>query len=88
MVRETGDPEKLARERPFLGVPLTTKDCFAVDGLSYTTGLKCREGQKADFNAPAIQRMIDAGAIPIGTVTCSCEESPLGVRELEIGLEA
>jgi len=30
---------ELAEERPFLGVPFTTKDCFAVNGLSWTTGL-------------------------------------------------
>ena len=39
-----------------MGVPFTTKDCFAVTGLSYTAGLAER-GQrkvKADFDADAI----------------------------------
>ena len=29
----TMDKEELARIKPFLGVPFTTKDCFAVKGL-------------------------------------------------------
>ena len=33
---------RLAIEKPFLGVPFTTKDCFAVKGLSYTAGLLAR----------------------------------------------
>ena len=35
LVRRTGDPSRLARERPFLGVPLSTKDCFAVKGMRW-----------------------------------------------------
>ena len=50
------DLEKLKREKPFLGVPFTTKDCFAVTGLSYTAGLaeRGRRKVKADFDADAI----------------------------------
>ena len=39
-----------------MGVPFTTKDCFAVTGLSYTAGLaeRGRRKVKADFDADAI----------------------------------
>ncbi len=34
--------------------------------IRWTTGLVSRKDKRADFNAPAIQRMIDAGAIVLG----------------------
>ncbi len=48
--------EALKREKPFYGVPFTTKDCFAVNGLSYTAGLAERGKRKAkgDFDADAV----------------------------------
>jgi len=54
------DLEKLKVEKPFFGVPFTTKDCFAVEGLSYTAGLKARGARnvKADFNADAVKLVI------------------------------
>ena len=36
------EKEDIARNRPFLGVPFTTKDCFAVTGQSWTAGLLAR----------------------------------------------
>lgn len=58
---------RLAAEKPFLGVPFTTKDCFAVTGLSYTAGLLARGRRKvrASFDAEVVQRMRLTGAIPI-----------------------
>lgn len=70
------DPDKLRdlqRQRPFLGVPFTTKDCFAVKGLSYTAGLLAR-GQrkaKADFDADVVAQMRNAGGIPLGVTNVS-----------------
>ncbi len=66
LIRSTDDVSQLACDRPFLGVPVTTKDCFAVDGLRQTVGLVRRKNERADFNAPAVQRMMDAGAIFLG----------------------
>lgn len=62
----TTDPKVLAKEKPFLGVPFTTKDCFAVFGLSWTTGLLRRKGVKADFDADAVRLIKDAGGIALG----------------------
>ena len=46
----------MKHEKPFYGVPFTTKDCFAVTGLSYTAGLAERGKRKvkADFDADAV----------------------------------
>lgn len=33
--------ETLAKEKPFLGVPFTTKDCIAVKGAISTMDLRC-----------------------------------------------
>ena len=56
----------MARTKPFLGVPFTAKDCFAVKGLSQTVGLKARTGYKAEHDADTARLMREAGAIPIG----------------------
>ena len=66
-----GTIETLAESKPFLGVPFTTKDCFAVEGLSYTGGLLKRKKVKADFNADAVQALIKAGAIPLAVTNVS-----------------
>ena len=57
--------ERLAVEKPFLGVPFTAKDCFAVKGLSFTVGVHQRSFEKAGFDSAVVQRMRQAGAIPI-----------------------
>lgn len=72
-IETSPDLFSLARDRPFLGVPFTTKDCFGVRGLSLTAGLLAR-GQrraKADFNAETVQLMINAGAIPLAVTNVS-----------------
>ena len=66
-----GTIETLAESKPFLGVPFTTKDCFAVEGLSYTGGLLKRKKVKADFNADAVKALIKAGAIPLAVTNVS-----------------
>ncbi len=71
LVKASQDKDALAKEKPFLGVPFTTKDCFAVTGLSWTTGLLRRKGQKADFDAPTVKLMRQAGAIPIAVTNVS-----------------
>lgn len=63
--------ETLAREKPFLGVPFTTKDCIAVKGLIHSAGLVCRKHIRAESDAVAIARLRQAGAIPIGLTNVS-----------------
>ena len=62
-VAATADPEELP---PFLGVPCTIKESIATAGMPNCAGLVSREAIRIDKNAPTVQRMIDAGAIPLG----------------------
>ncbi|KAM7307336.1 fatty-acid amide hydrolase 2-A [Ixodes scapularis] len=57
--------EQLAREKPFLGVPLTTKDCYAVKGMLQDSGLVARAGFRAPRDADGMALMRAAGAIPL-----------------------
>lgn len=57
----------MALQKPLLGVPFTTKDNIAVDGMLFTGGLYSRAVQnvKADKDAEVVRRMREAGAIPL-----------------------
>jgi len=65
------DLQRLEREKPFYGVPFSTKDCFEVDGLSWTAGLFYRKNVKGKNDADAIRLMKEAGAIMIGVTNVS-----------------
>jgi fatty acid amide hydrolase 2 len=49
--------EELAELKPFLGVPLSTKDCIKVKGLLNTSGLHWRKDLRGEEDAPTIKRM-------------------------------
>ena len=51
---------------PLLGVPCTVKESIAMAGMPNCAGLVSRSTWRAPANAPTVQRMIDAGAIPLG----------------------
>ena len=56
---------------PFLGVPCTIKESFAVEGMPNAAGLVHRRDIRADADAPAVARLRSAGAIPIGVTNTS-----------------
>ena len=56
---------------PLFGVPCSIKECFAVDGMVNTGGLYARRGMRATGNATTVQRLVDAGAIIMGTTNVS-----------------
>lgn len=56
--------EELAEKKPFLGVPLSTKDCISVKGLLNTGGLYHRKNYRASEDSVVIGKMRAAGAIP------------------------
>src|SRR6478672_10441948 len=56
---------------PFLGVPCTVKESFAVEGMPNAAGLVHRAEIRADADAPAVARLRAAGAIPIGVTNTS-----------------
>lgn len=54
------------RERPFHGVPFTVKENIDLFGTPTTQGLAALADAMPERNAPIVDRMIAAGAIPIG----------------------
>ncbi len=56
---------------PFLGVPCTIKESFAVRSLPQTSGMVSRQDHIASVDAPVVSRMKSAGLIPLGTTNVS-----------------
>lgn len=69
MNREERD--ELAATKPFLGVPFTAKESFAVTGLPNSGGLVARQDHIADDDAVVVRRLRCAGAIPMALSNCS-----------------
>ncbi|XP_044739215.1 fatty-acid amide hydrolase 2 [Chrysoperla carnea] len=57
--------EILAKEKPFFGVPFTTKDGIAVKDMPHTSGLYKRRNIVATEDGDAIGLLRKAGAIPL-----------------------
>ncbi|GMR62278.1 hypothetical protein PMAYCL1PPCAC_32473 [Pristionchus mayeri] len=55
--------EEIARSRPFLGVPLTVKECIEVAGYGCTIGIVARKGRVSAKTAIVVQRLQKAGCI-------------------------
>ena len=56
---------------PYLGVPCTIKECFALDGMPQSSGLVARKDVIARDDATTVARMRAAGAIPLGVTNVS-----------------
>lgn len=67
----TWTEEEIATRKPFLGVPISTKDCIQVKGMLNTSGLYHRRDLRASDDAPTIKKMRDAGAIPFALTNTS-----------------
>lgn len=63
--------EQLAREKPFLGVPITTKDCIRVKDLLHTGGIYRRKDIRGEEDAESMGLMRKAGAIPLAITNVS-----------------
>lgn len=63
--------DKLAEEKPFLGVPFTTKDCIPVKGMIHSSGLVKRKNVIAAEDAKVVASLRRAGAIPIALTNVS-----------------
>ncbi len=61
-------PEKLPL---FHGVPCTTKESIQLTGMPHTAGLLARKKRKARKDAPTVERLRAAGAIPLGVTNTS-----------------
>jgi aspartyl-tRNA(Asn)/glutamyl-tRNA(Gln) amidotransferase subunit A len=71
---------------PLAGVPLAVKDNMCLTGTPTTCASKILDGWVAPYTATAVQRLLDAGAVPVGKTNLdefamgsSCENSALGV---------
>ncbi|XP_074644786.1 fatty-acid amide hydrolase 2-A-like isoform X2 [Tubulanus polymorphus] len=58
-------------KKPFLGVPISVKTAFALNGMPFSSGLVSRKNVFADFDAPIVQNAKNCGAIPIVVTNCS-----------------
>lgn len=56
---------------PLLGVPCTIKESIGVEGMPNTAGFKPVAERRATAHAPAVRRLIEAGAIPLGVTNTS-----------------
>jgi fatty acid amide hydrolase 2 len=56
---------------PLLGVPFTVKESIALAGMPQSAGLVARKDCLATVSAPAVQRLLDAGAIALGVTNTS-----------------
>ncbi|XP_055537891.1 fatty-acid amide hydrolase 2 [Wyeomyia smithii] len=63
--------EQLATEKPFLGVPISTKDCIKVKDLLHTAGIWKRRFIRGDRDSHAMGLMRKAGAIPFALTNVS-----------------
>ncbi|CAH0564319.1 unnamed protein product [Brassicogethes aeneus] len=63
--------EKLEKEKPFLGVPFTTKDCIPIKDLIHSSGLVHRRNNISEEDAKVVASLRNAGAIPLGLTNVS-----------------
>lgn len=68
--------DKLFEAKPLLGLPFANKDNISVRGKKLTCSSKILEGYVAPYNATVIDRLIKAGAIPLGR--CNQDEFAMG----------
>ncbi|MEX2196478.1 MAG: amidase [Thermoleophilaceae bacterium] len=56
---------------PLLGVPCTIKESIALAGMPNCAGVVSRRDHRCAETAPSAQRLLDAGAIPLGVTNTS-----------------
>lgn len=84
--RRVDERVKNGERLPLAGVPVAVKDNMCLTGTRTTCGSKILENWVSPYTSTAVQRIIDAGGIPIGksnmdefAMGSSCENSALGV---------
>ena len=56
---------------PLTGVPFTVKESIALEHMPHSAGAVARRDHRAGRSATAVQRLVDAGAIPLGVTNTS-----------------
>ncbi len=54
------------QERPLLGIPIAIKDVLSTKGIETTCGSQILKGYKPLFDATAVARLLEAGAVLLG----------------------
>ncbi|XP_036883888.1 fatty-acid amide hydrolase 2 [Sturnira hondurensis] len=65
------DDASLEKKWPFLGVPLTVKEAFQLEGMPNSSGLVSRRNAISKTDATVVALLKKAGAIPLGITNCS-----------------
>ncbi|XP_062040009.1 fatty-acid amide hydrolase 2 isoform X2 [Lepus europaeus] len=65
------DEATLEKKWPFLGVPLTVKEAFQLQGMPNSSGLVNRRDTISKTDATVVALLKEAGAIPLGITNCS-----------------
>lgn len=68
---ETGGEDVLEDRLPFLGVPLSVKESYSLQGMPFATGVISRRRVVAVLDAPPVALLKRAGAIPMGVTNTS-----------------
>jgi aspartyl-tRNA(Asn)/glutamyl-tRNA(Gln) amidotransferase subunit A len=55
---------------PLCGIPFAIKDVLCVEDVETTAGSKILTGFRPPYTATAVQRLLDAGAVPVGKTNC------------------
>lgn len=55
---------------PLLGVPIAHKDIFVTKDFPSTAGSKMLEGYRSPFDATAVRKLAEAGAVTLGKLNC------------------
>ncbi len=74
--RSAGTLDALFEKKPLLGLPFANKDNISVRGKRLTCASKILAGYVAPYNATVIDRLVKAGAIPLGR--CNQDEFAMG----------
>ena len=74
--RSDGTIDALFEKKPLLGVPFANKDNISVRGKKLTCASKILQGYVAPYSATVINRLVEAGAIPLGR--CNQDEFAMG----------
>jgi aspartyl-tRNA(Asn)/glutamyl-tRNA(Gln) amidotransferase subunit A len=55
---------------PLCGIPVALKDVLCVEGYPTTAGSRILQSFRPPYTATAVQRLLDAGAVPVGKTNC------------------